>query len=337
MNKSMIIVIGGSSFIGVYTIDALIKAGYSVTATGRNDKYRKHFETMGVNYLHLDITNKDDFDKLPKTDIDGVILLAALLPANAKADLKTNENAADYFSVNTIGTVNVLEYCRTNGIKRLISTTSYSDVFNYWNKQIRITEETPRGFQYKGDHAVYVISKNAASDVMEYYNQQYNMSNAVFRLPPVYGVGPHGSLLVNGTRVKSGLQIFIDKAESGSDIEVYGDKNVARDVVYVKDVASAFSKAIGNNNTYGLYNIASGKEVTLDGQAKVVMEVFSPDNNKSGIIYKPEIKNKSLSYSFDISKAKRDFGYCPEYADFKKMMEDWKYETQRGIYTQLFS
>lgn len=333
----MVIVLGGSSFIGVYTVDALVKAGYSVTATGRNDKFKEYFASMGVNYVQLDISNNNDFDKLPQKDIEGVILLAALLPANADADLKMHENAVDYFRVNTIGTVNTLEYCRKNGIGRLISTTSYADVFNSWNEKTKIIEDTPRGFQYKGDHAVYVISKNAACDVMEYYNQQYHMSNAVFRFPPVYGVGPHGSLLVNGIRVKSGLQIFIDKAQAGTDIEVYGDKDVTRDVIYVKDVASAFIKAMSSEKTYGLYNIASGKGTTLDEQAKAIIEVFSPETYKSRIVYKTEIQNKSRSYCFDISKAKEDFGFYPEYTDFKKMMEDWKREIKRGIYTQLFN
>jgi UDP-glucose 4-epimerase len=332
----MVIVIGGSSFIGVYTVEVLLKAGYSVIATGRNAKFRAYFKSMGVDYVHLDVSNKEDFKKLPTEDIEGVILLAALLPANSTADLEKNENAADYFIANTIGTINALEYCRVNGIKRLISTTSYADVFNYWDEKVKITEETPRGFQYKGDHSVYIISKNAASDVIEYYNQQYSMKNAVFRFPPVYGVGPHGSLLVNGNLIKSGLQIFMDKAEAGKDIEVYGDKNVARDVVYVKDVANAFVKAIGSDKTYGLYNIGSGKSTTLDEQANIISDIFSDEANKSSIVYKPEVENKSISYSFDISKARKDFGYNPVYADFKTMMLDWKKEIKRGVYTKLF-
>lgn len=64
--------------------------------------------------------------------MEGVILLAGLLPANAQVNLDEDENAADYFKINTIGTINVLEYCRRNGIKRVISTSSYADVRNSW-------------------------------------------------------------------------------------------------------------------------------------------------------------------------------------------------------------
>lgn len=200
-----------------------------------------------------------------------------------------------------------------------------------------MTEEEPRGFSYKGDHAVYVISKNAACDVLEYYNQQHGMSNAVFRFPPVYGVGPHGSLFINGTYVKSGLQIFMDKASNGEDITIFGNKDLSRDVVYVKDVAHAFYKAIKSERTYGLYNMTSGKGVTLQEQAEVIAELFaqSPEK-KSKIIYKPEIQNNTPSYLFSMAKAKRDFDFEPAFGDFKVMMSDYKKDLDAHKFQDLF-
>lgn len=293
----MVIIIGASSFIGVHTVEEFVKQGCDVLVTGRNNKFRKHYEKIGVKYQNLDLTNEEDFYNLPTKNVEGVILLSGLLPANAQVNLDEEENAADYFKVNTIGTINVLEYCRRNGIKRLISTSSYADVRKSWTADKAITEDEPRGFMYTGDHAVYVLSKNAACDVMEYYNQQHGMTNAVFRFPPVYGVGPHGSLFINGTYVKSGLQIFMDKAEAGEDITIFGNKNLSRDVVYVKDVAHAFYLAIKSKKTYGLYNMTSGKGVTLQEQAEVIAELFAKSQEKkSKIIYKPEVENNTPSY-----------------------------------------
>lgn len=333
----MVIIIGASSFIGVHTVDEFVKQGCEVLVTGRNDKFREHYEAMGVRYENLDLNNPEDFEKLPKDDVEGVILLAGLLPANAQVNLDEDENAADYFKINTIGTINVLEYCRRNGIKRVISTSSYADVRDSWTVDRALSEEEPRGFSYKGDHAVYVISKNAACDVLEYYNQQHGMSNAVFRFPPVYGVGPHGSLFINGTYVKSGLQIFIDKASNGEDITIFGNKDLSRDVVYVKDVAHAFYKAIKSEKTYGLYNMTSGKGVTLQEQAEVIAELFaqSPEK-KSKIIYKPEVQNNTPSYLFSMAKAKRDFDFEPAFGDFKVMMSDYKADLDAHKFQDLF-
>ena len=62
----MIVVLGGSSFIGAYTVETLAKNGIDVIATGRNDRLKAHFENMGVEYITVDITNKEDFNKLPQ-------------------------------------------------------------------------------------------------------------------------------------------------------------------------------------------------------------------------------------------------------------------------------
>lgn len=331
-----VLIVGASSFIGVYTVDEFLKQGYEVIVTGRNNKFKEHYDKLGVEYINLDLANKEDIHKLPKDNIDGVILLAGLLPANAEVNLDENENADEYFLVNTIGTINLLEYCRKNGINRIISNCSYADVRGAWGKHV-ITENEPRDFIYTGDHAVYVFSKNAANDVLEYYNQQHGMKNAWFRFPPVYGVGPHDSLYINGVLKKSGLKIFIDNAKEGKDICIYGNKDLSRDVVYVKDVAHAFYLALISPNTYGLYNMTSGRGVTLQEQAEVISELWAPSQTvKSKITYKPEIQNNTPSYLFSMEKAKRDFGFTPKYSYFRDMMIDYKKDLDENKYQELF-
>ena len=323
----MVIVIGGTGFIGMYTVEALLKAGKKVLATGRNMRLGEGLQNMGAEFLELDITSEDDFDKLPKKDVEGVILLAGLLPANAKADLQENENAADYFEVNVIGAIHVLEYCRRNGIKKVIGNCSYSDVSGAWGKGYPITEDEPRNFSYTGDHAVYVISKNACNDVMEYYNQQHGMQCAWFRFPPVYGVGPHGTIFVNGKPYKSGIATFIDNAMEGKDIELWGNPHIKRDIIYVKDVAEAYVMALESDKTYGLYNMTSGTELDLEEQAKAVIDVFG-DNKKSRIVYRPDLENHTPSYIYSMEKAKRDFGFVPKYTNYYDMMKDYKKEQE---------
>lgn len=325
----MVIVIGATGFIGMYTVEALVKSGKTVLATGRNVKLGDKLKDMGADFIPLDITCQADFEKLPKKDVEGVILLAGLLPANAKADLQENENAADYFQVNVIGAINVLEYCRKNGIKKVIGSCSYSDVSGAWGKGYPITEEEPRQFKFTGDHAVYVISKNACNDVMEYYNQQHGMQCAWFRFPPVYGVGPHGTIYVNGKAYKSGIATFIDNAMNGKDIELWGDPHIKRDIIYVKDVAEAYVMALESDNTYGLYNMTSGTQLDLEEQAQAVIDVFGKEK-KSKIVYRPEKQNNTPSFWYSMEKAKKDFGFVPKYINYHDMMIDYKKELDSG-------
>lgn len=330
----MVIVIGATGFIGMYTVKELIARGMKVVATGRNKKLGDKLEKWGADFIDLDITQKDDFKKLPTKDVEGVILLAGLLPANAKADLKNEENASDYFNVNVIGAINVLEYCRKNGIRKVIGSCSYSDVSGAWDKGYQITEDEPRNFKFTGDHAVYVISKNACNDVMEYYNQQHGMQCAWFRFPPVYGVGPHGTIYVNGKAYKSGIATFIDNAKEGKDIEIWGNPHIKRDIIYVKDVARAYYLALNSENTYGLYNMTSGTQLDLEEQARAVIDVFSEDK-KSKIVYKPEKNNNTPSFWYSMEKAKRDFGFIPEYTNYHDMMVDYKKELESGEWDSL--
>lgn len=323
----MILIIGATGFIGMYTAEAFLKKGYEVLAAGRNKNVGEELSKEGAAFLELDITKKEDFEKLPNEGITGIILLAGLLPANTTADLVDEDNAADYFEVNVIGTINVLEWARKHGVKKVIGASSYADVRGAWRKDYAITEEEPRDFSFTGDHSVYVISKNAANDVMEYYNQQHHMKCAWFRFPPVYGVGPHGTINVNGKPYKSGIQTFIENASAGKDIEIWGDPEISRDIIYVKDVARAYVLAIESEKTYGLYNMTSGVPLTLIDQAKTVIEVFGEDRG-SKIVLRPEKKNNTPSFLFSMEKAKRDFDFVPEYTDFNLMMEDYKKEME---------
>ncbi|MBP5492054.1 MAG: NAD(P)-dependent oxidoreductase [Clostridiales bacterium] len=330
----MVIVFGGTGFIGLYTIEALVKAGYEVIGTGRNARLGTLVEQLGAKYLELDLTKEEDFKKLPTEGVEAVILLAGLLPAHVTADLVENENAADYFEVNVIGAIHVLEYCRKNGIRKVVGSCSYSDVSGAWGTGRVITEDEPRNFKFTGDHAVYVISKNACNDVMQYYNEQHGLQCSWFRFPPVYGVGPHGTIKVDGKSYKSGIATFIDNAESGKDIELWGDPHISRDIIYVKDVADAYVKAIRSDKALGLYNMTSGVGLDLETQAQTVIDVFGKDKG-SRIVYRPEKKNNTPSYLYSMEKAERDFGFVPQYKDFRKMMEDYKEELESGRWQML--
>lgn len=330
----MYIIIGATGFIGLYTIERLVGDGFEVIGTGRNEKIKSMVEERGANYVSLDMTKPEDFEKLPKENVDGVILLGGLLPANAATDITKDENAADYINVNVIGTINVLEYCRKNGIKKVISTSSYADVKKAWKKGVALKESEPRDFYYTGDHAVYVISKNAANDVMEYYNEQHGMQCAWFRLPPVYGVGPHSEIYVNGKYYKSGIQTFIEKAQKGEPIEIWGDPEISRDIVYVKDVARAFELALQSDKTYGLYNMTSSTELTLRQQVEDTIDVFS-NGKRSEIVYRPDKPNNTPSFLFCMDKAKEDFGFVPEYRSYKDIMLDYKKEMESGRFNKM--
>jgi UDP-glucose 4-epimerase len=317
----VIIVIGASGFLGSYLVDRLVSEGNRVVAVGRNKLAREYYERMGIPFVTLDVTKAKDFEKLPHKEIEAVVLLAATLPANVK-----NYDALEYVQTNIIGTVNTAEFCRKAAVRKLISTTTYADVQNLWDEKEPIRESNCRDFKYTGDHSMYVISKNCATDIIEHYSQQYGIQGVVFRLPMVYGAGPHGAIYVDGEYYKSGIQTFIEAAMEGKQIEIWGDGKVARDIVYVKDVVKAFILALKSDRAHGLYNIASGVSVSLANIVSDVIDVFST-KSRSKVAFVDKA-NSARSFVFDISRAKTDFDYVPDFVPFKKMLLDYKKELE---------
>src|SRR5262245_19395103 len=153
----MIIVTGATGFVGRYLVDHLVKASEQVIACGRTSRYARFFEDLNVPFVHLDVTQEDDFSKLPADGVDAFVHLAGLIPA-AVTDVKTDA----FLRVNTLGTFYALEYCRKNGVRKFVFTTTLYECLEH--TVLPINEAMGRRFLMTGDHAAYVISKIAASD-----------------------------------------------------------------------------------------------------------------------------------------------------------------------------
>jgi UDP-glucose 4-epimerase len=198
-----------------------------------------------------------------------------------------------------------------------------------WESERTIGEDAARAIKYTGEYAMYVISESAAADCIEHYRREYGMQGIIFRLPPVYGYGPHIEIFKDGKPLKTGFKVFIENAMAGRPIEVWGDCNKGRDIIYVKDVVTAIILALKSKDASGLYNIASGRLLSLKEEAETIARVFSPKGHSSKIIYRPNKANSIEPFLYDIAKAKRELGWSPQYS-FEEMLLDYKKEMESG-------
>jgi UDP-glucose 4-epimerase len=331
MKKHKIIVFGAAGFIGTYLIDELLKQNYQITASDISEIGKKYYAEKNVPYIPVDITNKDNFEKLEQIQYDAVIHLAAHQPANVSAG---SYDPKDYININVNGTLNILEFCRKNNVGKIIYASSHRNTQGLWFKNKPIREDDGRCLKYTGQYTMYSISESAAQDCILHYQAQYGLKGIIFRLPPVYGYGPHTEIFMDGKPIKTGFQIFIDNAMACKPLEIWGDSNKGRDIIYIKDVVSAFIKALNNDNAQGLYNIASGKYLTLKEEAETIAEVFWGDDTKPKIIERPEKSNNIESFLYDISKAKRELDWSPKF-NFKKMLVDFGKEMKNEKFNYL--
>ena len=173
-----------------------------------------------------------------------------------------------------------------NKVDRIIYTQTWADSNGYLEGRKPLKPYLPRKPILRGDHAIYNISKSAAIS----------------------------------------YRYIIEQAIKGEPIELWGDTNKGKDIIYVKDLCQMIYKSFFTNKERGIYNAGTGVKTTMQEQIDVIIKVFSPKNKKSKIIYCPQKKNYD-NFVMDITNITKDLGYIPEY-DYIKYLEDYKKERE---------
>lgn len=326
-----IIVFGATGNIGAYFTDYckqhLDSMEYEVIATGR--RKTDFFKKCGIEYINVDLCNADDFNKLPEENVYAVVNVAGLLPAYMK-----QYDPFAYVETNINGALRILEYARKNHADRALYTQTWSEQGGYWGKTDVLSPDLPRKLIYTGDHAFYAITKTMIVETMEHYKQEYGLKNFIFRLPNVYLYHPDKFYFVDCVKKPIAYRYMIDRASRGEAIEMWGNPDAFKDILYVKDLCQMMFKALFADIDGGTYNAGTGIRTTLREQIEGMVQVFSPDDHKSEIIEKPDGAGFT-SFVMDIENAKRELRYNPEYT-YLKYLEDYKKEQEIKRFDELW-
>lgn len=325
-----IIIFGATGNVGSYVLkyarEYFDTKEYEVIASGR--RKTDFFEKRGIPYYSVDLTKAEDFDVLPQEDVYAVIYLAAEIPS-----YMDDYQPEKYIKSNIIGAFNVLEYCRKTKADRILFSTTVFDISLSATNGAVLKPDMPHNFSYKGDHAVYVISKNTAIELIEHYHQEYGLKKFIFRFPTIYNYSPYHYYYPNGVKTLRPVYRMIEQAKKGEPIELWGNPEYSKDMVHVYDCAQMICKAVEVDREEGFYNVGTGKPVTLKEQIETIIKVFSPKDHPSEIIYCPE-KPAGGGFLMDVQNAKEELGYEPQY-DCLKLFEDYKKEMEINRFEEL--
>jgi UDP-glucose 4-epimerase len=324
-----IIILGATgnvgSYLTKYASEFFDPKEYQIIASGR--RRTDFFDKLGIPYYSVDLGRPEDFDKLPQDDVYAVMQLAAQIPA-----YMDGYHPRDYLDSIIYGTYNVLEYCRKVKVDRLLFTTTCYDVWEYPAGTV-IMPDMPRNFSYTGDHAVYVISKNAAIDLIEHYHQEYGLRKFIFRLPTVYSYSPNHYIYPKGVKTLRPLYKLIDNAMRSEALDLWGDPNYAKDMLHVYDFSQMLCKAALVDREEGFYNAGTGVPVTLQEQLDTIIKVFSPEGKPSRINYLRD-RPAGGGILMNVDNAKAELGYEPQY-DCLRLFQDYKAEMKVNRFLEL--
>ncbi len=247
------LVTGGDGFIGSHLVRALLKAGYNVTAManlqqdyGRPERLRDVWKD--IRFFLADVRN---FNKVTAAchNVDIVFHLAAMSHVPV-----CERNPFLAWETNTLGTVNVLEACRSGG-KRLL----YAGTDHIYDSQ---AEPLSEGAPILGGHTVYGLSKVQAVQLCNLYHRIYGLDVRILVSSNVFGEAQDGGKVI---------PIFIERALANRELVVDGGSQVG-DFYHVSNLVDAYLHVAKLDNAAGeTYHVGSGRGRTVEELANEII------------------------------------------------------------------
>lgn len=229
-----ILVTGTKGFIGSHIAERLVQLGHHVIGidngiTGENDNLDIEFYS----------SNLTEITSIPK--VDAVFHVAAIARIPASYD-----QPQFYYQNNILSTMNLLEACRKQDIKKFIYSSS-SSVVEPLNP--------------------YAHSKLMGEELCEMYSRLYGLEIQCLRYFNVYG-----SRMSKGSYATV-LQKFKEQKLRNEPLQIYGQGKQKRDFTWVQDVVDA-NLLMLNESRWGIYDVGSGQNFSI----LEVAQCFEPES-----------------------------------------------------------
>lgn len=297
---SLFLVTGCAGFIGSNLCEAILDMGYRVRglddlSTGFQKNVDMFLDNPNYEFIKGDIKDLDTCMKACE-GVDYVLNQAAWgsVPRSIEMPL--------FYCVNNImGTLNMMEAARQNGVKKFVYASSSSV---YGDEPVLPKKEGREGNLL----SPYALTKMCDEEWGKQYTRHYGLDTYGLRYFNVFGrrQNPDGAYAAV-------IPKFLKQLLNGEVPTINGDGRQSRDFTYIENVIEANLKAcLASHEAAGqAYNIAyGGREYLIDiyyGLTKALeLDVepnFGPD--RAG-----DIKHSNA----DISKAKELLGYDPEWS-----------------------
>ena len=210
--------------------------------------------------------------------------------AGVRASLK---DPLGYLATNTQGTLNWLEFCKNNNIKKFV-LASTSSIYG---------EEAPLPTPETADSSKplqpYSASKKGAEVMAHAYHYLYGLDVSVVRFFTVFG--PAG-------RPNMSIFRFIKWIHEEMPLQLFGDGSQTRGFTYVDDIATGVLLAL-NEVGYEIFNLGGHQNISISGLIEMIEEIVG----KKALINELPAVTADMSASLaDVTKAREQLGWEPK-------------------------
>ena len=298
-----ILITGVAGFIGSHVAERLLSDGYHVIGIDNFDSF--YPRPIKENNLKLLLKNPNfSFEEGDICDIDFINNLFAkykidkVIHLAAKAGVRPSiAHPSAYYSVNVLGTLNILDVMNQYKVKKLIFASSSSVYGN--NHKIPFIESDNVDFPI----SPYAATKKAGELLIHTYHHLYDFQVINLRFFTVYGPRQRPDLAIYK---------FFKSIYNSKPIDVYGNGSTSRDYTYVNDIVDGIVRSSdyleNNNKIYEIINLGNNSPISLIDLINKIEVVTGKQIQKN--VQEMQEGDVDRTYA-DISKAKKLLGYNP--------------------------
>lgn len=303
-SDTLFLVTGGAGFIGSNLCEAILKLGCKVRclddlSTGSIENVKMFEDNPNYEFIKGDVKDLDTCMKACE-GVDYIMHEAAWgsVPRSIEMPLFYNVN-------NITGTLNMLEAARQNGVKKFVYASS-SSVYGD-EPHLPKTEGTEGNLL-----SPYALSKRCDEEWAKQYTRHYGLDTYGLRYFNVFGrrQNPDGAYAAV-------IPKFIKQLMNNEAPTINGDGKQSRDFTYIENVIEANLKACkADHEAAGqAFNVAyGGREYLIDIYNDLARALGKEDIKPH---FGPDRAGDIKHSNADISRARRDLGYDPDW-DFEK-------------------
>jgi UDP-glucose 4-epimerase len=305
MNKNCIIY-GGAGFIGSHIADDLLRSSYHITIFDKINCSRKNIEHIldRVEFIEGDFNNEVDIENSIKNKNFVIHLVSSTLPADS------NLNPFYDVETNLKSSLHLFEESVKNSVSKIIFISSGGTV--YGNPvMLPINEKHPTE-----PITSYGIIKLTIEKYLALYKSMKGLNYKILRFSNPFGERQ------NPTHGQGLITSLLYKIKNKKPIEIWGDGTVIRDYFYIADGAKAIHNSIIDKSTNYIYNISSGKGLSINQILEKFKKVLKLDFE---VKYKPARKFDVKKNILDNSVALKFLKWKPETNFNDALMKTWRY------------
>ena len=304
------LVLGGGGFIGSHVVEILLAAGHRVRVFEHPDAGLENLALVAgqVELVRGDFTRPADLAPALE-EIDLVLhLVGTVTPASS------NRDPAYDIESNLKGTVTLLELAVEKGVRKVVFASSGGTVYGI-PESLPLSEKSPTN-----PLTSYGIVKLACEKYLQLFHHLHGLDYTVLRIANPYGERQ------NPAGEQGAVAVFMGRIRKRRPLEIWGDGGVARDYLYVRDLARAFRAACEISRTEKIFNIGSGRPHTL---RQLVEELRRVTGYPVEVDYHPARACDVPVNYLDCSRAARLLGWRPEVDFSEGLRRTWEWVRKR--------